>query len=107
MYRFASECERFPVDARWWVWWWVWLRQRLRVRGQPKPAGTWCYLPKPQRDHFSFLCNHIEKMFLTGRASYPVERTLLTTGMLDFVLESRTKGHTRLETPQLSVTYKV
>src|SRR5262249_50967223 len=54
-----------------------------------QPAGTWCYLPKPQRDHFSFLSNHIEKMFLTGKSSYPVERTLLTTGMLAFLMDSR------------------
>jgi hypothetical protein len=63
-----------------------------------KPVGTWCYLPKPQRDHFSFLCNHIERMFLTGKPSYPVERTLLTTGMLAFLMESRHQGGRRLET---------
>src|SRR5262245_8256701 len=66
-----------------------------------KPAGTWFYLPKPQRDHFSFLCNHIEKMFLTGKSSYPVERTLLTTGMLAFLMDSRHAGGRRLETPEL------
>lgn len=67
-----------------------------------KPAGTWCYLPKPQRDHFSFLSNHIEKMFLTGKSSYPVERTLLTTGMLAYLMDSRHQGGRRLETPELS-----
>ncbi len=66
-----------------------------------KPAGTWCYLPKPQRDHFSFLSNHIEKMFLTGKPSYPVERTLLTTGMLAFLMDSRHQGGRRIETPGL------
>lgn len=67
-----------------------------------RPVGTWCYLPKPQRDHFSFLCNHIEKMFLTGRPSYPVERTLLTTGLLAALMDSRHQGGRRLETPELS-----
>jgi hypothetical protein len=72
-----------------------------------KPAGgpavgTWCYLPKPQRDHFSFLSNHIEKMFLTGKSSYPVERTLLTTGMLAALMESRHAGGRRVETPELT-----
>lgn len=67
-----------------------------------KAAGTWCYLPKPQRDHFSFLCNHIEKMFLTGKSSYPVERTLLTTGMLAALMDSRHGGGRRVETPELT-----
>jgi hypothetical protein len=73
----------------------------LQVAGRDKPVGTWCYLPKPQRDHFSFLCNHIETMFLTGKPSYPVERTLLTTGMLAFLMDSRFQGGKRLETPEL------
>jgi hypothetical protein len=67
-----------------------------------KPAATWFYLPKPQRDHFSFLCNHIEKMFLTGKASYPVERTLLTTGMLAFLMDSLHDKGRRIETPELA-----
>ena len=74
----------------------------MRVAGDPKPYGTWCNLPKPQRDHFSFLCNHIEKMFLTGKPSYPVERTLIVTGALAYLMDSRHAGGKRLETPDLS-----
>jgi hypothetical protein len=74
----------------------------VRVAGHDGPAATWCHLPKPQRDHFSFLCNHLEKMFLTGKPSYPVERTLLTTGMLAYLLDSRHAGGRRLETPELA-----
>ncbi|MCS7166725.1 MAG: hypothetical protein RMI91_14860 [Gemmatales bacterium] len=73
----------------------------IQPRGH-RPVGTWFYLPKPQRDHFSFLCNHIEKMFLTGRPSYPVERTLLTTGMLAFLMESLHQKGRRIETHELS-----
>jgi hypothetical protein len=42
-------------------------------------------------------------MFETGQAQYPVERTLLTSGLLEACLTS--KGE-RLETPQLAVSYK-
>jgi hypothetical protein len=74
----------------------------VKVTGRREPAATWCYLPKPQRDHFSFLCNHIEKMFLTGRPSYPVERTLLTTGILAAMMQSRHENGRRIMTPHLS-----
>ena len=52
--------------------------------------------------HFGCLTKKIEEMFETGKAPYPVERTLLTSGMLDFALESRFQGHKRLETPELA-----
>jgi hypothetical protein len=52
--------------------------------------------------HFGCLTKKIEEMFETGKAPYPVERSLLTSGMLDFALESRFQGHKRLETPELA-----
>lgn len=55
--------------------------------------------------HFSYLLLNIEEMFLSGNPSYPVERTLLTTGALDAVMRSRHQGSIRLETPHLAVTY--
>ncbi|MCZ6795531.1 MAG: twin-arginine translocation signal domain-containing protein [Planctomycetota bacterium] len=73
-----------------------------KVRGVSRPAATWFYLPKPQRDHFSFLSNHVEKMFRTGKPSYPVDRTLLTTGMLAYLMDSNHAGGTRIETPELA-----
>jgi hypothetical protein len=72
------------------------------VRGRSEPVATCPYLPKPQRDHFSFLCNSLETMFRTGRPSYPVERTLLVTGILDALHDSRAAGGKRIETPHLS-----
>jgi len=55
--------------------------------------------------HFSYLSLNVEEMFLTGRPSYPVERTLLTTGVLAAAMESRYRGHIKLETPHLEVRY--
>lgn len=77
-----------------------------RVKGRSDPLACWYDLPKPQRDHFSFLVQNAAQMIITGKAPYPVERTLLTTGMLDFLLESRTNGHKLIETPQLQVAYQ-
>jgi hypothetical protein len=46
----------------------------------------------------------VEEMFLTGKPADPVERTLLTSGILAAAMKSLTVGK-RLETPQLAVRY--
>ncbi|MDE0638633.1 MAG: hypothetical protein OXI43_22565 [Candidatus Poribacteria bacterium] len=56
----------------------------------------------PPHAHFSYLSLNIEEMFVTGVPQYPVERTLLTTGILDTIMHSRAQGHVRLETPHLA-----
>ena len=48
---------------------------------------------------------HAEQMFLTGRAGYPVQRTLLTSGILAASIESMVKRKV-LETPHLDVRYR-
>lgn len=63
------------------------------------------YLPYySMRNFFSPLVNHIESLFLTGKSPYPVERTLLTTGMTSAAIESRFQN-SRLETPHLGIAY--
>lgn len=56
--------------------------------------------------HFSYLSLNIEEMFLSGIPTYDVRRTLLTTGVLEAALESRFRGHQRVETPHLDVSYR-
>jgi hypothetical protein len=52
--------------------------------------------------HFGCLIKNIEVMFETGKPPYPVERTLLTSGILDFAMESRIQGYKKLDTPGLA-----
>jgi hypothetical protein len=69
--------------------------------------ATEVYLAEgPPHAHFSYLSLNIEEMFVTGQPSYPVERTLLTTGILEAAIDSRYQGHNRLETPHLDVSYQ-
>ena len=46
-----------------------------------------------------------EETFLTGKAPYPIERTLLTTGLVEAGMQSLATGQKRLETPHLAVRY--
>lgn len=51
--------------------------------------------------HFSQLMRGVDKMMLTGKPSWPVERTLLTSGILDAALISQKAGGKLIETPYL------
>jgi hypothetical protein len=64
------------------------------------------FLPADPHAHFSYLSLNVEEMFLSGQPTWPVERTLLTTGVLEAALDSRYRGHIRLETPHLAVQYR-
>ena len=64
------------------------------------------YLPEDPHAHFSYLSLNVEEMFVTGQPSWPVERTLLTTGTLEALLDSRYQGHVRLATPHLTIQYQ-
>jgi hypothetical protein len=73
-----------------------------KVKDVEEPVATLCYMIKPQRDHFSFLCNHVEVMFRTGQPNLPVERTYLVGGILAAAADSRFEGQRRIETPHLA-----
>ena len=69
------------------------------------------YLPMPPAvttlaDFFNPLVNNIEQMLLENAAPYPVERTLLTSGMTLFAIESLYRGGKLIDTPQLNVAYQ-
>jgi hypothetical protein len=75
------------------------------VRGAGLVSTQFFLSPVPNVTYSACLVSKIEQMFMTARAPYPIERTLLTSGMLEACLTSRLQGNQRLETPHLAVTY--
>ncbi|MBL8293579.1 MAG: hypothetical protein JNN08_17155 [Bryobacterales bacterium] len=53
-------------------------------------------------NHWSFMVRAFEDLVLTRKQPLPVERTLMSTGILLAGLESRLQGQTWLDTPHLS-----
>jgi hypothetical protein len=69
------------------------------------------YLPMPTHgsttaDFFNPLSYHIEQTILNGKASYPVERTLLTSGMVIGGVDSLHQSEVAIDTPHLKVAYQ-
>ena len=79
----------------------------VKLKGKPEIQATQFFLsPDPNVTYSACLASKIERMIETGVAPYPVERTLLVSGMLESCLDSRVKGNTRIETPHLEVAYQ-
>ncbi len=69
------------------------------------------YLPMPGQsattaDFFNPLARHIETLVLEQRAPYPVERTLLTSGMVIGGVDSLHRGQVPVPTPEMEVRYQ-
>ena len=82
-----------------------------RISGNPKIFSTQMYLPMPDgrttlATFFSPLVANMEQMFLTGAAPYPIERTLLTTGLTAAGVESLYQDQKRIATPHLNIRYQ-
>ena len=73
--------------------------------GETESTLFWTQEVRPFH-HFNHLLRGIERMMHTGKPTWPVERTLLTSGTLDALLISKRDGGKKLATPWLDVKYK-
>jgi len=70
-----------------------------------KTVATEIVLDKSKNfSHFSYLTANIQKFIVTGKPTAPVERTLLTSGILDIGMRSMAEGKL-IKTPFLNVKY--
>ncbi len=82
-----------------------------QVAGEADPMSCVFHLPMPKHgattaDFFHPLCRQIEEMVLTGATPVPVERTLLTSGLVIAGVDSLAAGGKPLETPHLKIAYQ-
>ncbi len=84
----------------------------VHIEGQAKPLSCQMYLPMQdgrttEANFFSPLVHNAEQMFLTGKEQYPIERTLLTSGLLIAGVHSARGTMQREATPELAaIQYK-
>jgi hypothetical protein len=76
-----------------------------RLKGESEIHATSFYVgPWQNRNLFKALSHAIQHHFRHARAPYPVQRTLLTTGILEAAMRSRRDG-VAVATPELELAY--
>lgn len=79
-----------------------------KLRGDAVPKSCLFYTPQPPgAKYFDCLVSRIEDLIATRRVDQSIERTLLTTGMLNAVMESRYRRGSLVDTPELKMAYRV
>jgi hypothetical protein len=79
---------------------------RVKGLGIQATSTQFFLSPVPNVTYSAPLMSKAEQMFATGVAPYPVERTLIVSGILESCLTSKVQDQKRLETPYLGVTYR-
>jgi hypothetical protein len=72
--------------------------------GAQKSTTFWTQEARPYM-HFTYLVKGTEKMFHTGKPTWPAERTLLTSALLDALLISKSKNGAAMPTDYLDFKY--
>jgi hypothetical protein len=78
----------------------------VRVKGSGIQSTQFLLTPEPNVTYSACLIGKVEEMIARRRAPYPVERTLIVSGILESCLTSRVQNHQRLETPHVKVQYQ-
>ena len=78
----------------------------VKISGEREPKSTLCYIPTENSNNFSPLVDSIARMYTRGTLDYPVERTVIVSGALSFLMESWHRGQVRIETPMLDIRYR-
>lgn len=73
--------------------------------------GCQMMLPMPgssatTADFFNPLTQQVERMIAAGKTSYPIDRTLLTSGMVIAGVESLHQGGAMIDTPKMAIAYR-
>jgi hypothetical protein len=74
-----------------------------RVKGRGIVSTQFFTSPEPNVTYSACLAHKIAEMFESGKAPYPVERTLLVSGIMEAGIRSRGRA---VETPHLSIRYR-
>lgn len=80
-----------------------------RIKGQSEPLSSLFYLGgagTTQPHNFDPLVWHIEQFMHAGQSQLPIERTLLTTGLVCAGVDSLAQASQRLATPHLAIRYQ-
>lgn len=77
-----------------------------RPKGSDTILSTECRIQFHLHGHWGFMARNFENLVADGVAPNPVERTLLTTGILSFAMESLHDEARLIETPNLAIEYK-
>lgn len=78
-----------------------------KIKGKSQPVATWIRLQNFMPfGHFAQQLKAIEETIHAGKAVYPLERTLLTTGTLDRLMHSLANDGQRYDTPELAIAYQ-
>jgi hypothetical protein len=75
------------------------------LKDQRAPVSTCFYIQLNLHNHWSFMVRDFEDLVLTHKEPNPIERTLVANGIMLAGLESKLRGGSWVDTPELAISY--